>query len=293
MSGVLWGLLSAITWATANFSIKPAAHRFGDISALVCAQLAGGLLVIPAAALIEGAPGQLPGHHLPLLPLGAMAALVAYVGLFRALRLGRLAVVAPIVSGWTVLSVLIGALWLSEDLTPSQWAGVALVILGNGLLANAQREGDDGDLRAAVGWALLSALGFGVMIPVVDQLGADIGALWAVPTLWGLELATGAALWLLLRALGLDLAAAFGPQSIPRDARGISLVGRVGVLEALGFVGLSVGISLAPIAIVAPVASLSTGLSVLLGLVLRRERLGAQALTGAILVSVGVVLTAI
>ncbi len=57
----------------------------------------------------------------------------------------------------------------------------------------------------------------------------------------------------------------------------------------MGFVALSLGLGLAPIGVVSPVASLSTGLSVLWGVVFLREQLHRRALAGAILASVGVI----
>lgn len=296
MIGVLWGLVCALAWSAANYNIKPAAASHGDLGALFQAQIAGGLAIIPAALWLEGVPSfSLEPRGQLALGIAGLSAVIAYVGLFAALRRGRLALVAPLISGWTVLSVLIGVLWMGESMGASQWVGVGLVILGNALLARVGGEGDPGEARSGlggVGWALLSALGFGVMVPAVDVLGADLGRLWAVPAVWSLELVLGVSLWALLGLAGLNLKV-FGRQSLATDLKGAVQVGRVGVLEVLGFVGMSVGVGAAPVAIVAPVASLSTGFSVLWGTWLRGERLTRLALIGAITASVGVVMASV
>ena len=300
MIGVLFGLLSAFSWSAANYFIQPAAKRFGDLAALMQAQVCGAVVVIPFALWVEGSPPtSITDQGLAALLIASVAAMVAYVGLFCALARGRLAIVAPLISSWTVLSVIIGIFWLGEQMTALQWTGVGLVIAGNVLLARQRADDAESDLTrprgrfsAGVGWALLSALGFGFMVPAVDVLGLEAGRLWAIPAVWSCELAMGLAIWA-VGAWYTPIRAAFGPQSLAKDLPQVTEAGRVGLLEVIGFVGLSLGVGMAPVSIVAPMASLSTGLSVLWGVHLRQEPLSRGALAGAMMASLGVVLVSI
>jgi drug/metabolite transporter (DMT)-like permease len=56
---------------------------------------------------------------------------------------------------------------------------------------------------------------------------------------------------------------------------------------------LSLALGLAPIAVVSPLASLATGLSVLYGVVVLRERVSPLALLGAAAASAGVFLVSV
>jgi drug/metabolite transporter (DMT)-like permease len=285
MEGVLWGLGSALSWSIANLSTSKAARRFGEVGALAQSQILGALAVIPAAIWLEGAPPAPTLRGVLALLVASLIALLAYVALFTSLGRGRISIVIPIMSAWAVIGVLTDALFFGAHVEPLKWVGVGLVVVGNATLAASQRGPDAGQKLAGAGWALVGALGFGLLAPAVDQAGAEFGRLWALPGVWLLELFWGAILWRLL------LRRAWPPRATTlSDAW---LAGRAGVIEALGFVFMSLGIGYTSITQVVPAASLSTAFSVTWGLLLLRERPGIVAVLGALLASVGVVITAL
>lgn len=279
--GTIFGLLSALSWSVANATIGGASRRFGTWGALFGAQLVGSAVAVPAALVYEGVPSVPDASVLLMIAVSAAAALLAYGGLFAALRRGQVAVVSPIVSGWTLISVGIAVVWFGETLTVGRGAGVILVILGNALLAvfgAARRGSTSGTGRGALGAAVLSAVGFGVMTPAVAVVSRSIG-LWTIPAVWAVELAVAIPV-----ALRLGLI-----RSWPRAVADWRPLLAPGAFEAIGFIAILLGLALAPLAVVTPASSLSTGLSVLWGLWLLRERLRTPALVGAALAVAGVV----
>ncbi|MEL6178899.1 MAG: hypothetical protein AAFS10_08090, partial [Myxococcota bacterium] len=184
---------------------------------------------------------------------------------------------------------------------------VAAVIAGNVTLAVAQHHSTPSPNGApcppasadgrktpwsAIAWAVAAAVGFGVMVPAVDVVGEACGRLWAIPMVWLVEWSWVGMVWVLYRTTGMA-SGLFTSARWVRDIEGARLIGRVGLLEVVGFITLSIGIGVAPVAVVAPVASLSTGLSVVWGVWGRGERLSLAAMGGAALVSLGVVLVSV
>lgn len=280
LGGVALGLSSALSWSIANVSIQVSARRFGTFGALLWAQITGALLVLPVALLVHGVPDAPGLRELTALVVAGVAACVAYGGLFVSLERGQVAVVTPVVCGWAVVSVLIGALVFDAPLGGWAMLGVGLVLAGNVTLARQSGGGEGATPPSALLAALASAIGFGVLVPTIDILGEAFGRLWAIPCVWGAELVIGVPLLLRLRWMG----------ERPRTAADWGVAGRTGLFEVSGFITLTLALGMAPVTIVAPVASLSTAFSVLLGIFWLRERLTPGAILGAAIASVGVVL---
>ena len=278
--GVLFAFGSAVFFALANMGIGSSSRRFGALPALVWAQLIGLLLVIPAAFVIQGTP-VVPDHSwLPLLVAG-FAAVAAYSGLFLAFGTGQLSVVAPLVSSWSVIAVLTAIVWPGEPLRLIPGLGVLCVVAGNAALARISTHPDSPTATPwkAFGYAGLSAVGFGVMVPALDVAAQGIGPLWTIPGVWGIELCllTPLAFW--HRA----------SRQLPRGRDWIQ-AGRAGLLEVTGFICIVFAVTNAPIVVVGPISSLSTAFSVALGVVVLGEHVPKKGLVAAGVACMGVVL---
>jgi drug/metabolite transporter (DMT)-like permease len=281
--GTAWGLGSAISWACANVSIQGASRRVGSWSALVWAQILGGLGALGLAWWVDGVPTFAAfSAAIPSAAIAGLSAALAYGGLFESLRRGQVAIVSPIISAWSVVSVTLVAI---QGAPPAfgVGAGVALVVVGNVLVARATHpDGSDAARatpRSAIAWALGAACGFGVMVPALNSVGEHVGRLWAVPLVWLVELMVLVPGLLVLRKLVL-----------PPTRRDVLALGQAALFEVGGFIALSMGLGVAAVSIVSPVSSLSTMGSVVLGVVLLKERVARSALVGALLASGGVVI---
>lgn len=276
---LVYALGCALSWSLANVTIGPASRRVGAFSALVGVTFCGACTIALAALLIEGTPGRLGGRGWLLLCGGVGASLLSQGGLFLAFERGKVSVVAPIVAGWCVISLGVG-LMLGERLSPIASLGVAFVVLGNSVLGAMGSGGEERSSGSGVWPALVSALGFGLMAPCLEGLGESVGRLWAPALLWGGLFVVGVPL---LRLTG-------RPLRLPRGRADLAAIAAPSLFEAGGYVGLSLALGHGALSEVTPVSSLATGISVLLGVMLLRERLPRPALLGALVVSVGVVL---
>lgn len=264
--GVGLGLAASIAWAVANVYVQRAGRELGSLRAMWWAQLVGGLVLVPVAVLVDGAPA-VPDVG-DLLITGAASAL-GYYGMLRAFRVGPLSVIVPIVASWSIPAVAAGVVWRGEAPGPLHLLGAALIVAGsawNGVLAGRQGDAVAPDLAhgtpaQAVGWALAGSVGFGVMATGVAQLSPQLGEIGVIPAVWATQ-------WVLLAPLLLR-----APGTLVRPDQWGSVAG-MALWEAGGFVAFSLATSVAPVSLVSPPASLSTLFTVGFAATVLRERVG-------------------
>lgn len=277
--GTALALASALSWSAANLAIQGASRRFGTWGALIWAQVVGGVIVVVAAGLVHGLPPAIDRPTLLAVVGAGLSASLAYAGLFQSLHLGQVAVVTPIISAWAVVSV-VWAVLSGAPLPVVGALGVGCVVIGNGVLARTGSGAGSRTPAIAVAWAAGSALGFGCMVPLIDRIGDALGRLWAIPAVWTVEIAVLLPFLLRQGRLG----------SPPKTAVDWIVAVRAGVFEVGGFIALTFALAQAPLTVVSPISSLSTAGSVILGIVVLRERLRPITLLGAVMACVGVVL---
>jgi len=285
-AAVLLGLAASACWALANVAVARGTRAVGGYRALLWAQVAGGIVAAPLALLLDQRePMSTWGASTVawLIAVGPLS-LLSYLCMFHALQHGRLSIVAPIMSGWAVISSTLSIVAFHEPMRAPQVAGAALVIAGVTLVShNAHSEG-----RAAGGrshWLLAAfgtAIGFGLAIPAVNRIAPATGRLGAVCVVY-------AACML----VGLPLAARFRISVAPPSGRAWVPVVLAGLFETGGFACLALTAGRAPLAVVSPLASLASAMTVVYAWVVQRERPSGPALAGAILASAGVVMLAL
>jgi drug/metabolite transporter (DMT)-like permease len=184
---ILLAIVGAASWGLADFLAGLASRRVSVPVVLLLVE-GGGLVVIVLVAVLAGSPFFDHARDV-WSALGAGLAGSAGLGFFyRALAIGTMSIVAPISSAGVVVPVIVG---IATGNRPSAItaAGLAAIIVGV-VLASREQHGDaeaTATGRAAVGLALVSAIGFGGFYVLTDG-PADV----SVP--WTLVLARSAAL---------------------------------------------------------------------------------------------------
>jgi drug/metabolite transporter (DMT)-like permease len=291
--GVVMGLLASASWAGANVFVQRSARRVGPLRALVWAQLAGMIGAAPLAWLLDTRVRAPDRGTVLWAAVAGLAAVVAYPCLFYATLRGRLSVVVPIMSAWSVVAAGISLGLLGERLRPAHGVGAALVMLGVLVVSRFSQDGapaspaaptPPGGSGASGGlWAALGgALGFGVLIPAIARLTPTTGSLGAIPLVFLLDLLLGVPL---ARWRKIELAP-------PRGGAWLPVLG-AGLFETLGFAWISLGMAHAPVSVVAPLAGLASAFTVLFAWLVQGERPGLGVLLGAGLACAGVITLAL
>ena len=127
--GIALGLAAALSWGFSDYCATLASRRTGAVRTVLGFHLAA----IVALAVAVAATGALDGvtgkQVLVLAGVGALG-WVSYLGFYRALAIGPISIVSPIVSGYAVVAVILAVLLLGERLGGGEVAAVLVVFAG-------------------------------------------------------------------------------------------------------------------------------------------------------------------
>lgn len=205
------------------------------------------------------------------------AGIIALGCFYRALAIGTMSVVAPISATGAAVPVLVG---LAEGERPGalQIAGMA-VALGGVILASREpiEEGAAPPNRAAIGLALVAALGFGTFFVGIDRASAIAEVPWVI---------------VVQRVCSLTLlviAALIARPQLPRDGASLLILGAVGLLD-LGANGLyALATTHGLLSVVSVLGSLYPAVTVVLARIVLAERIARVQEVGVVLALAGVI----
>jgi drug/metabolite transporter (DMT)-like permease len=277
---VALGLGSSLCWGLADFFGGLQSRKRAMLAVLLVSQGVALLLLLPFALALadEGPSAAAVGWA----ALGGSAGVVALGAFYRGLAIGTMSVVAPISATGAAVPVLVG---LAEGERPGalQVAGMVTALAGV-ILASRESEPAE-DLgsdhrqagRAAVGLALVAALGFGTFFVGVDRASATAGVPWVVV----IQRCSSIALLLLATALARP--------RLPREPAAIGTLAVIGILDlgANGLYALATREGL--LSVVAVVGSLYPAVTVVLARFVLAERVSRLQQAGVGMTLAGVV----
>jgi drug/metabolite transporter (DMT)-like permease len=278
------GLGAAVSWAIATAASSRSSRMIGPTSVLAWVMIVGLVVTIPPAVLTAGSVPSTADLALLLVYGGCYTAglLIAY----RALTVGRVAIVTPITSTEGAVAAIIAVL-LGETLSLPMAATLALIVCGV-ILSSIERDpGEDapsrlrpGDHpRQAVALAATAAVVFGIGLAAGGVLGDRVPFTWIVMSARIIgTVAIAVPLW--LRG-GLRLTRQTAP-----------LVVISGTLEALGSWAYVVGAH-DSIAVAAVLGSQFAVIASLIGYFAFHERLARAQVAGVVLTIGGVTVLAL
>jgi drug/metabolite transporter (DMT)-like permease len=288
---IILGLTGALCWGGADFAARFASRRVGAYRTLFFMQFFG-FIALSVYLNVRGGffDGIAPGWHpWALAALAGVINMIASLSLYYSFQVGVMSVVAPVSSAYPALTVAL-AIASGERITALRGVGLAVTLVGVILAATTftPRAGESANesaketvhLAKGVGWALLAALGFGVLFwflgfYVVPAVGSAISvwvirltcfsvlAIAAIPTRQSLKLPSGSVWWLLAA---------------------------VGFLDTAAFVANNAGLHTGQVSVVSVLASLYGAVTVLLAWIFLREKLERTQWFGIILIFAGIVL---
>jgi drug/metabolite transporter (DMT)-like permease len=270
MIPVLAGLTAAVMWGLSTVVASRSTKAIGSQGALAWVMLIGGVFTV-ALAPLSGRPHDVSGSAWAWAVAAGVGSALGLSLMYRALRVGKVGVVAPIASTEGALAALL-SIALGERLT----AGVAvcLGVIALGIFVVALRgSATDIHLRPSL-YALAAACCFGVGLVGSSKAGHELGALWTI---------------LVARAVGVTAVA--GPllvtRSLPRPGRVWWMVTFSAAAELIGFAAF-IGGSRNGVAIPAVLASQFAAVAAATSYVVFGERLGLRQRAGAAVIFAGV-----
>jgi drug/metabolite transporter (DMT)-like permease len=272
---ILGGFGAAVAWAVATLCSSRSTRLIEPFSVVAWVMIVGLVITAPVAGA-EGVPVRIDGSSGLWLAVAGAGSVMGLSLAYAALRVGRVGLVAPVVSTEGAIAALI-ALLTGESLTLAVGGTLAVIAFGVCLvsvpavnLPAAQRAANPKIALLAVS----AAVAFGTSLYATARAGSALPTAWVVLSA---RLIGSVAVALPLAATG----------RLRLTAQALPLVVTSGVCEVLGYYAYTSG-SRHGVAIAAVVSSQFAALSALGAYVLFKERLSRIQLLGVVMVIIGV-----
>jgi uncharacterized membrane protein len=276
-ASIFLGLLAALFYGAANFTVRPACQGAGIFRTM----LYGQWLAIPfltIAVLVRGIPHASFGTWDVLIVSDLL--LLGGTGLVcHALSRGKIRVAAPIAASYGGVSALLSAL-AGVSLDAPKWIAIALITIGcvlaagRGKEAKGSRDTESGALPAA-GAALLFGVAYWLQGHwVIPRLGT-LAPVWSYYVLGGLLMPLAA------RIYGLSL-------EMPK-VRALGWIAATTLFAVAGYLALTTGLATSFPVIVPVLSAFSSAITVLLAQVILKERGTVQGWVGLAAITAGLI----
>jgi drug/metabolite transporter (DMT)-like permease len=291
--GLILGLTGAVCWGIADFAARFASRRVGAYRTLFFMQFFG-FVVLSVYLRFAGGFSHVAAGWQPwaFAVAAGLLNVTASLSLYHSFEIGVMSIVGPVSSSYPALTVAL-SLASGERIHALRGIGIAVTLAGVILAAisfapkahdpSASGASSGSHLSRGVGWAILAALGFGVMFwflgfHVIPLVG-DAVSVWVMR---------------LTALVSLAVFALPARQSIrfPRGGIWWMLAG-VGVMDTAAYVANNAGLHIGPVSVVSVLASLYGAVTVLLSWIFLRERLERSQWLGIVLIFVGIVCVSI
>jgi len=273
-SGVLSGLLGALSFGGGDFAGASAARRAGALLAVAGAHGIGLIALLVGLAVLRP---PLPGADAIVIATAAgVAGMVGLAALYRGMAVGSMGIVTAVAgAGSLLLPLAVGAL-RGQPVGPLQLVGVACAA---GAAAAASGASRDELGRRALALAGLAALAFGAWYVLIDLAATAGDSLWAL---------------VFSRAASAGIATAVvAARGVDRSAIPWALLVAAGLLDVGGNVFFVLARDAIPVGLAAAIVGLYPVVTMLLARFVIGERLPVVGLVGVALALLGIVLISV
>lgn len=277
---MIYGLAAALGWGAGDFGAAVVGRRLGSVATVVIAQLAG-LLTLVLLVLAVRPAWNVPAGTMAGIAANGIIAAAAYLLLYRALELGPVALVSPVVAAYAVITIALAIALLGEALPGIVLAGALTTVAGVVLTtADLRQLGRPGRSRqTGLRYALGSMALFGVATFFLGRYSQEVG--W-LPSL------TLTRIW---TTTSLVVAGILVRPPIRRGSAGAVLGAIVvGVADVLGGSAYARGAELGFVSVVAAASATFTLIPVAGGVIVLKERPALSQGVGVLLVVAGLLM---
>jgi transporter family protein len=286
---VLIGLVGMFSYGVSDFLLKRPSEEIGEIRTMFYIYLLGSVLVLPIFFffLKNGLP------KLNLVDYGLMISLVffdvfGFVNFLIGIRKGHLSLITPIVSSFAVVTVILSIIFLKETLSITQVIAIAVIIFGIIFTSTDLRRLSNLKTIKGVSNAILAFFFWGLLVffsdITINRLVSTNGILFGIITLYLYTSVISVVLVLVMALFNREQ-----NLKIPNKNQVLRLIILVLIFK-VGWGMLNYGFVVGKISIIAPVASLSPAVTVILAQIFYKEKLVTNQKLGILTILFGLVL---
>jgi drug/metabolite transporter (DMT)-like permease len=280
--GIALGLAAALSWGLADYFAALASRRTGALRVVLGFHVTATVLLAVLVFASGGGVSDVSGGDLAWLAFVGALGWLSYLAFYRALAIGPISIVSPIVSAYAAVTVLCAVLIGGERLGGGQTAAIVVVLLGVVLASSDLTQIRALERVAVLGLvlALVTAVLIGTFVYGVAYFSEEYG--WLVPIFLARGFST---LFIMATALH------GGEWRFPDRSRDLlAMIGLIAVVDTAGYVAFNFGVRHADTSIVATAAAPYAVVPIVAGVVLLHERPRATQWAGIALVIAGLVL---
>lgn len=271
-------------WGISNLFAKGAVSNLGKERTMVAVNIMAIIVMMPLLYVVRDAMRFDLAFFGAILFFGCLD-FIAYLTLYKAYEIGKLSIIAPIVSGYAVVTLIVSAVFFGEPFTPAKIVMLILVIIGILLmsvdLAELRNGFSKNDLAKGVPHALFLLIFYGIYIPIWDKFIDDKNWVIVSTSVRLASVVIAVIAFKGIRRINLKI----------ESKRLILLVIAVGLFEAVGTAGFNWGLSNSLDTSVTAALASAYPLVVLVGAyTFLQERIAPNQYLGMILIVTGVVL---
>jgi drug/metabolite transporter (DMT)-like permease len=280
--GILLGLTAALSWGLADYFAALASRRTGSFRVVLGFHLSAMVLLVALVLVTGESLGDVSGDDLAWLAFVGVLGGLSYLAFYRALAIGPISIVSPIVSAYAAVTVVCAVVIGGERLSAGETAAIVVVIVGVLLASSdlAQMRSLERVALLGILLALATAVVIGVFVYGVAHFSAEYG--WLVPIVLARGFSTLFLLAVSLRG---------GEWRFPdRSPRLVATIVGIAVVDTLGYVAFNFGVRHADTSIVATAAAPYAVVPIVAGVTLLHERPRTTQWAGIGLVIAGLIL---
>lgn len=281
---MVWGLLAALGWGGADVLGAVSGRRIGSMRTALIAQVVS-LACIWAAMAVFRPEMNLGAPQIVMISISGVLAGLAYLCLYRALELGPVAIVSPIVAAFAAVTIVLALIFYDEQIGLVGGLGIIAALVGVILASTdlrAVRSAGFAHLQGGgIPWALGAMSCFGIGAFFLGRVAQDAGPLPATALARTLNVLT---------IVVIALAQLGTIRSMPRmSMASVSIAVAVGVTDIVGTFAFSYGTSVGTVSLVTAVSVALVAIPLIAGLVFFHERPAVSQYVGIAIVVVGLV----
>lgn len=280
--GIALGLTAALAWGFADVLATVASRRTGAFRVVLGFHVVAMVLLAALLAATGEGLADVSAGDLAWLVLVGLLGGVSYVAFYRALAIGPISIVSPIVSAYAAVTVLCAVVIGGERPAAGEVAAIAVVILGVLLASSdlAQMRALERVAFIGIVLALVTAVVIGAFVYGVAYFSKEHG--WLVPIFLARGFST-----LFLVAVSLR-----GGQwrFSDRAPSLLALIASIGIVDTAAYALFNVGVRHADTSVVATAAAPYAVVPIVAGVAFLGERPRTTQWAGIALVIAGLVL---
>ena len=276
MIGIILAFASMLIWGLSDLVTKISLNKESNWKVLFFGQFFGGLAVFfIALGFVDFSSINL--SKLYYLPLFGLANFIGMYTFYKSMQVKGVSLTAPIINSWAFITVILGAIFYHETLGFLHSSAILLILLGLFFITSVNLKKFKFDSSFA--FAIFSMVLWGVFYFLLKIPNIIFGALLVTSTV---KIITSFFTIPVLFRKKINL--------FDTNKKSLFVMLLVGLTDAFGFLALNFAYNYSPVSIVATIGSAVPVVSVLLGVLVLKEKLNLRQLSGIVIVIAGLIL---